>query len=204
MTYFGLYFSIVIFTAGADLKELLPNDSSREAIADSSSLLDISKPTIAVVTGFAIGGGFEFALMCDMMFAGESATFWLPEVCHGTITGWGGIHRLLASVGKSRTMEMVLSGSKMMAHEAAAAGLVNRVIPDDLVLNHAISVADSISRNSLATVKIAKKAVIAAASIQLQNLHIERQMFNQTYETEDRMEGINAFLEKRRAVFKNK
>lgn len=191
-------------TAGADLKELLPNDSSREAIAASASILDISKPTIAVVTGFAIGGGFEFALACDIMFAGESATFWLPEVCHGTITGWGGIHRLLAAIGKSRTMEMVLSGSKMTAQEAAAYGVVNRVLLDDEVLSHAITVADSIGKNSLATVKIAKKAISAAASIQLQNLHIERQMFNQTYDTEDRMEGINAFLEKRKPVFRNK
>lgn len=153
----------------------------------------MNKPTIAVVKGAAIGGGCEFALMCDIIYAGTSAKFALPEVMHRTIPGAGGTQRLTAAIGKSRAMEMILSGDRISAEEAERWGLVSRVFPDDVVLDQALDLAARIAANDRTAVLKAKAAVKSFVDRSLA-LDVEQRLFISTFEQTRDTNGISNSL----------
>jgi enoyl-CoA hydratase len=197
------------FAAGADIREMVEM-SEKDLAANSISelfarLARVSKPVIAAVSGFALGGGFELALLCDMIVAAENAKFGLPEVTIGVIPGGGGTQRLTRAVGKPLAMEMILNNRHLNATEAEKYGLVNRVVPDERLLDEALALAADIAAHSLLTVRIAKEAVNAAFEGSLsEGLDHERRLFEQVFASEDRVEGMKAFIEKRKADWKGK
>ena len=163
------------------------------------------KPVIAAVAGYALGGGCEVAMMCDFILAANTARFGQPEVTIGTIPGAGGTQRLTRLVGKSKAMEMCLSGRMMDAEEAERAGLVSRIIPADDLVEEAVNTAEAIAKLSLPIVMMAKEAVDTAYETTLaEGVHFERRLFHATFSTEDQKEGMAAFAEKRQPAFKNK
>lgn len=161
----------------------------------------VRKPTIAAVNGYALGGGCELAMMCDIILAGDNAKFGQPEISLGTIPGMGGTQRLTQALGKSRAMEMVLTGEFMGAEEAAARGLASRVVKSDLLVDEALKVGRKIASLSKPIVMMAKECVLASldASGLQQGLKYERKLFHATFATKDRKEGMTAFTEKRKA-----
>jgi enoyl-CoA hydratase len=195
------------FAAGADIKEMA-DMSAVEMDANSVSelfarLTRVSKPVIAAVSGFALGGGFELALLCDMIVAAENAKFGLPEVTIGVIPGGGGTQRLARAVGKALAMEMILNNRQLSAAEAEKYGLVNCVVPDEQVLDEALVLAADIAARSPLTLRLAKEAVNAAFAGSLsEGLDNERRLFQLTFASEDRKEGMQAFLEKRKPDWK--
>jgi enoyl-CoA hydratase len=165
----------------------------------------IRKPVIAAVAGFALGGGCELAMMCDIIFAADTAKFGQPEIKLGVIPGAGGTQRLPRAVSKAKAMDLCLTARMMDAAEAERAGLVSRVIPAADLLNEAIAAATTISEYSLPAVMMAKEAVNRAYETTLaEGVHFERRMFHSLFATEDQKEGMAAFVEKRKPVFKNK
>jgi len=163
------------------------------------------KPIIAAVAGFALGGGCEMAMMCDMIIAADNAKFGQPEINLGVIPGAGGTQRLTRFVGKSKAMEMILTGRMMSAEEAERAGLASRVVPVDDLLEEAIGVAEKICKLSQPMTMIAKECVNRAYETTLaEGVRFERRMFHSTFSTEDKAEGMAAFLEKRTAKFKHR
>jgi len=198
------------FAAGADIKEMQPKgyaECVRENyLASWSAVADHRKPIIAAVNGFALGGGCEMAMMCDIVYAGEKAKFGQPEILLGTIPGVGGTQRLTRAVGKSLSMEMCLTGDlKVSAADALAAGLVSKVCPVDQLVDEAVKTADRIANNSPLILRICKEAVNKSQELSLADgLDYERRQFHGTFATEDRKEGMTAFVEKRKAEFKNK
>jgi enoyl-CoA hydratase len=165
----------------------------------------IRKPVIAAVAGFALGGGCELAMMCDIIFAADTAKFGQPEIKLGVIPGAGGTQRLPRAVSKAKAMDLCLTARMMDAAEAERAGLVSRVIPAADLLNEAIAAATAISEYSLPAVMMAKEAVNRAYETTLaEGVHFERRMFHSLFATEDQKEGMAAFVEKRKPVFKNK
>jgi enoyl-CoA hydratase len=168
-------------------------------------LAQCRKPTIAAVAGYALGGGCEIAMMCDMIIAAESAKFGQPEITIGTIPGAGGTQRLTRAVGKAKAMDMVLTGRMMDAAEAERSGLVARVVPADKLLDEALGIAAKIASFSLPAVMIAKEAVNQAFETGLaEGLKFERRVFHATFGTEDQKEGMAAFAEKRPPQFKHR
>ena len=163
------------------------------------------KPIIAAVSGFALGGGCELAMTCDMIIATETARFGQPEIKIGTMPGAGGTQRLTRAVGKALAMELVLTGRFISAEEALQAGLVNRIVPVELMLDETLKLAREIAKQSPVAVKLAKEAVNNAFNSTLdEGLIFERKNFYLTFASEDQKEGMAAFVEKRTPDFKGK
>ena len=198
------------FAAGADIKEMKDNTFASNYMNNFITIgwervADCRKPVIAAVAGYALGGGCELAMMCDFILAADTAKFGQPEVTIGTIPGAGGTQRLTRIVGKSKAMEMCLSGRMMDAEEAESSGLVSRIIPADNLIEEAIKTAEAIAKLSMPIVMMAKEAVNSAYETTLaEGIHFERRLFHATFSTEDQKEGMAAFTEKRQPSFKNK
>lgn len=197
------------FAAGADIKEMAGRGSIDMLKVDQFSTWDqikkTKKPIIAAVSGFALGGGCELVMTCDMVVASETAQFGQPEIKIGVMPGAGGTQRLTKAVGKARAMEMVLTGNFIKAEEALNAGLINKVVPVELYLQEAVRLAQNIADKSPIAVQLAKESVLQSFNSSLdQGLVFERKNFYMLFATEDQKEGMNAFVEKRKAEFKGK
>jgi enoyl-CoA hydratase len=195
------------FAAGADIKEM--RDRSYPAVYFDDfigkrweTVLTVQKPVIAAVAGFALGGGCELAMMCDLILAADTAKFGQPEINLGVIPGAGGTQRLTRAVGKSKAMEMILTGRMMDAAEAERANLVCRVVPADALIEEAVKMAEKIATLSAPSVAMAKEAVNAAYELTLrEGVRFERRLFLSLFSTEDQKEGMAAFAEKRKPAF---
>ncbi len=196
------------FAAGADIKEMAgksPIEMLMGSFEQWLRIKHIHKPMIAAVGGYALGGGCELAMLCDMIVASENARFGQPEILLGVIPGAGGTQRLARTLGKYRAMEMVLTGAQVSAQEMAAHGLVNRVVPQGQHLNEAIKLAQEVAERPPVAVRLGKDAVLAAFETSLEEgLAIERKNFFLLFATEDMREGMQAFMEKRKADFQGK
>src|SRR3989440_9717019 len=196
------------FAAGADIKEMADKSPVQMMAGGFEQWLRIKrvrKPMIAAVGGYALGGGCELAMLCDMIVASENARFGQPEILLGVIPGAGGTQRLARTLGKYRTMEMVLTGVQVSAQEMAAHGLVNRVVQRGEHLAEALKLAKTVAAQAPIAVRLAKEAVKAAYETSLEEgLEIERKNFYLLFATEDMREGMQAFIEKRKAEFKGK
>src|ERR1700723_863373 len=197
------------FAAGADIKEMQPKTYMEAYLEDFvarwEGVARLRKPIIAAVSGFALGGGCELAMMCDFILAAETAKFGQPEIKLGVIPGAGGTQRLTRAVGKSKAMEMILTGRMMDAAEAERAGLVSRVVPAASLLDEALKVAAAIAALSRPAVYAAKEAVNRAQETTLaEGIRFERRIFHSLFATEDQKEGMRAFAEKRAADFKHR
>lgn len=197
------------FAAGADIKEMQPLDFadvySRNFLGGWDDVARVRKPVIAAVSGFALGGGCELAMICDFIIASETAKFGQPEITLGVIPGMGGSQRLTRAVGKAKAMDMVLTGRMMDAAEAERAGLVSRVVAPDRLLDEALEAAARIASLSRPSVLMAKEAVNRALETTLEEgLRFERRLFHSLFGTEDQKEGMTAFIEKRKPAFKNR
>eukprot|EP00298_Acanthocystis_sp_HF-20_P029635 c8542_g1_i1.p1 GENE.c8542_g1_i1~~c8542_g1_i1.p1 ORF type:complete len:279 (-),score=143.10 c8542_g1_i1:57-818(-) len=196
------------FAAGADIKEMSTRSFADVVKSDMFSTWDnISrsrKPIIAAVNGFALGGGCELAMMCDFIIAGNKAVFGQPEIRLGTIPGVGGTQRLTRAIGKSKAMEMILTGRQMNADEAERSGLVSRVVDAEVCVEEALKAAETITTYSMPIVSMAKDCVNRAYETSLhEGVNYERRIFHSTFATHDQKEGMAAFSEKRKANFKN-
>ncbi|HRK27612.1 MAG TPA: enoyl-CoA hydratase-related protein [Chitinophagales bacterium] len=190
------------FAAGADIKQMAGQGAIDMLNIDQFSTWDqikkTKKPIIAAVSGFALGGGCELVMLCDMVVASETAQFGQPEIKIGTMPGAGGTQRLTRAIGKVRAMEMVLTGRFMTAAEALAAGLVNKVVPVELYMQEAIKLARAVAQMSPIAVKLAKESVLQAFNSTLEEgLVFERKNFYLTFASKDQKEGMSAFIEKR-------
>ncbi|GGK93131.1 putative enoyl-CoA hydratase echA8 [Salinibacterium xinjiangense] len=194
------------FAAGADIKEMAGNSYMDAYLVDWFSGWDrlsaVRKPIIAAVSGHALGGGCELAMLCDVIIASDTAMFGQPEIKLGIIPGIGGSQRLTRAIGKSRAMEMILTGRSMNAAEAERAGLVARVVPADELLDNALATAATIAGMSLPIVMMAKEVVNAAFESTLTaGVRFERRLFHSAFATDDQKEGMTAFIEKRAPNF---
>src|SRR5229473_2575731 len=196
------------FAAGANIREMSdksPIDMMLGGFESGTRIRHLHKPLIAAVGGFALGGGCELAMHCDMIIASENARFGQPEINLGIIPGAGGTQRLARVLGKHLTMEMVLTGKQFTAQEMADHGLVNRVVPRGEHLVEALKLAKEIAEQAPIAIRLAKEAVNAAFETSLEEgLEIERKNFFLLFATEDMREGMQAFIEKRKADFKGK
>ena len=196
------------FAAGADITEMAPKSFvdvfKANMFAGQMDIVgNVRKPIIAAVAGYALGGGCEVAMACDFILAADTAKFGQPEINLGVIPGIGGTQRLTRFVGKSKAMEMNLTGRMMDAEEAERSGLVSRVVPADDLIDEAIKTASKIAEKSPLAVMAAKEAVNRAYETTLsEGILFERRIFNALFSTEDQKEGMAAFVEKRSAKFK--
>ena len=197
------------FAAGADLHEMSQATPVDLMLGRRFELWDrirkISKPMIAAVDGYCLGGGNELAMSCDVIIASETATFGQPEVNVGIIPGAGGTQRLTRTVGKYKAMEMILTGRSISAEEAYRIGLVNRVVPSESLMEEAKKLASDIASKPPISIRSAKEAILKAQDTSLEvGLEFERKAFYMLFATEDGKEGMRAFLEKRKPNFKGK
>jgi enoyl-CoA hydratase len=199
-----------VFSAGADIDQMrtatpLVMIENNWINRNFDRLRKATKPIIAAVSGYCLGGGCELAMTCDMMIASESAQFGQPEISIGIIPGAGGTQRLPRAIGKSRAMEMILTGKFISAREAETRGLVSRVVPVELYLEEAKAVAREIASKSPVAVRFAKEAVNKVYELPLtEGLDYESRLFHILFSTEDQKEGMAAFAEKRKAEWKGK
>lgn len=197
------------FAAGADIKQMADKSAIDMHIMDQFSTWDqirkTKKPIIAAVSGFALGGGCEFVMTCDMVIASETAKFGQPEIKIGTIPGAGGTQRLTKAVGKAKAMELILTGRFLSAQEAHFYGLVNKVVPVEMYMHEATELAKEIAQMPPIAVQLAKEAINRSFETQLdEGLMFERKNFYLTFASEDQKEGMKAFIEKRKPVYKGK
>jgi len=198
------------FAAGADIaamKDWNFLDVYRDdyITRDWEHIRNVRKPVVAAVGGYALGGGCELAMMCDIVIAGQSARFGQPEINLGTFPGAGGTQRLPRAVGKVKAMDLILTARMMDATEAERAGLVSRIVPDDKLLEEALAVATKIASYSLPAVMMAKEAVNRAYETTLaEGVRFERRLFHASFALADQKEGMAAFVEKRKPAFKNR
>ncbi|MCP4360104.1 MAG: enoyl-CoA hydratase, partial [Chloroflexi bacterium] len=197
------------FAAGADIKamaEATPVSMLNSPMIDQwDRLAKINKPVIAAVSGYALGGGCELAMACDMIVASESAQFGQPEINLGVIPGAGGTQRMTRAVGKALAMEIILNGRFLSAAEAQQHGLVNRVVPVELYLDEALKLAAQIAERAPVAIRLAKEAVNAAFETNLQSgLALERRLFYMLFATADQKEGMDAFINKRKPDWQGK
>lgn len=197
------------FAAGADIKEMADKSYIDMIMSDHlggvRSLDECRVPIIAAVSGYALGGGCELAMMCDMIFASESAQFGQPEIKLGVIPGMGGSQRMTHAIGKAKSMDMILTGRMMDANEAERSGLVARIFPNETLLEETVKAAAKIASYSRPSVYAAKEAVNRAFETTLsEGLHYEQRVFYPLFATEDQKEGMAAFSEKRKADFKHR
>ena len=195
------------FAAGADIKEMATRSfeqmTNNDLVAAFGEIRTIQKPIIAAVSGWALGGGCEIALACDMIIASESAKFGQPEINIGVIPGGGGTQRLTHAVGKALAMEMILNDRRLTAQEALQYGLVNRVVPVDGYLEEALKLAEEIAARAPLAVRLAKKMINQAFERSLsESLAEEKQEFYNLFASEDQKEGMQAFIEKREPHWK--
>jgi len=197
------------FAAGADIKQMADKSAIDMQLLDQFSTWDqirkTKKPIIAAVSGFALGGGCEFAMTCDMIIASETAKFGQPEIKIGTMPGAGGTQRLTKALGKAKAMELILTGRFLSAEEAHFYGLVNKVVPVEFYLQEAIALAKEIAAMSPIAVQLAKEAVNRSFETVLdEGLMFERKNFYLTFASQDQKEGMQAFIEKRKPSFQGK
>lgn len=198
------------FAAGADIKEMSDKNfvdmfTSDYFGTETDALLRVRKPIIAAVSGYALGGGCELAMMCDFIIASETAKFGQPEINLGVVAGIGGTQRLTRFVGKSKSMDMHLTGRFMDAAEAERSGLVSRVVPVGKLIPEAMEAARKIAAKSALSAMVVKEAVNRAYETTLrEGILFERRVFHALFATEDQKEGMNAFLEKRQPQFRDR
>jgi enoyl-CoA hydratase len=198
------------FAAGADIKEMKDRGFIDVYVADFITkgwerVAHCRKPVIAAVAGYALGGGCEMAMMCDIVLAAENAKFGQPEVTLGVLPGAGGTQRLARLVGKPKAMEMCLSGRMMDAAEAERSGLVSRVVPTETLMDEAMKLAERIAGMSMPIVMMVKESVNRSYETTLaEGLRFERRLFHASFGTEDQKEGMAAFVEKRQPDFKDR
>lgn len=199
----------IAFAGGADIKEMATSTAvemlEADRIAQWDRLKRIGKPVIAAVSGYALGGGCELAMACDLIVASETAVFGQPEINLGVIPGAGGTQRLTRALGKSKAMEMILTGKYLTAREAEARGLVARVAPPELYMQEALALARDIAGRAPVAVRLAKEAVNKAFETRLsEGLEYERKLFYLLFASEDQKEGMQAFVEKRKPQWKGR
>lgn len=197
------------FAAGADIKEMAEASAIEMLLRDQFARWDrirkIKKPVIAAVSGFALGGGCELAMTCDMIVAAENAKFGQPEINLGVIPGAGGTQRLTKAIGKARAMEVILTGKMFTAKEMFIAGLVTKVVDNDLYLDEALELAKEIASKPTVAVQLAKEAILKSFDSTIESgLEFERKNFYLLFATEDKFEGMKAFVEKRKAEWKGR
>ena len=196
------------FAAGADIKEMssksFPDLIDNDFIKPWEKISLCKKPTIAAVDGYALGGGCELAMMCDLLIANENTKFGQPEINLGVFPAAGGTQRLPKAIGKAKAMDIILSGRMMGVEEAEKLGLVSRVIPSEKFLDQVLEIAKEISEKSLPALIMAKDAINASYETSLtQGIIYERRLFRSAFSLDDQKEGMQAFIEKRKAKFKN-
>ncbi|MEQ9041660.1 MAG: enoyl-CoA hydratase [Silicimonas sp.] len=198
------------FAAGADISEMADKSfvevfTSDMFAAEVEIIQNCRKPIIAAVSGYALGGGCELAMICDFIIASDTAKFGQPEINLGVVAGIGGTQRLTRAVGKAKSMEMHLTGRFMDAEEAERAGLVSRVVPAKKLMDEAMAAAAKIAEKSTLSIMAVKEAVNRSQETSLrEGLLFERRLFHSLFATEDQKEGMSAFLEKREAQFRDK
>ncbi len=197
------------FAAGADIKEMAGKSFMDvflgNFVASWDRVAHVRKPVVAAVAGFALGGGCELAMMCDLIIAADNAKFGQPEIKLGVIPGIGGTQRLTRAIGKAKAMDLCLTGRMMDAAEAERSGLVARVVPLASLMDEAMKAADTIASMSLPSVMVAKEAINRAFETSLaEGIGFERRVFHSLFATADQKEGMAAFVEKRPAKFQNK
>src|SRR5499427_2900161 len=197
------------FAAGADIKEMAGQSAVDMFMGDFAggwhATANARKPVIAAVAGFALGGGCELAMQCDLIIAAETAKFGQPEIKLGVIPGIGGTQRMTHAIGKAKAMDLCLTGRMMDAAEAERAGLVSRIVPADKLMEETLAIAEKVAAMSRPAAAMAKEAVNRALETPLsEGLNVERNLFHSTFALEDRAEGMAAFIEKRKPVNKNR
>ena len=198
-----------VWAAGADIKDMADASTfdmyNRQQFTRWERIKKISKPIVAAVSGYALGGGCELAMHCDIIIASESAQFGQPEINLGVMPGAGGTQRLTRAIGKFKAMDMILSGRFITAREAFDAGLVSRVVSKEQFLDETIAIATEIASRPPIALQLAKEAVLAADEMALTHgLEYERKLFYSLFATEDQKEGMKAFIEKRKPSFQGK
>ena len=197
------------FAAGADLREVTGADFvslyQNDFVREWDRVAECRKPLIAAVAGYALGGGCEIAMMCDIVLAADNAKFGQPEITLGVLPGAGGTQRLTRAIGKAKAMEMCLTGRLIGAEEAERIGLVSRIVPAAELVEEAMRTAEKVASFPLHATMMVKESIIAAAETTLtEGLRFERRLFQALFSTEDQKEGMAAFLEKRPPQFRNR